>query len=81
VTKAREQETLENERYLCRKMAACKKYDQVRRECATAGNTCLRIKMGSDVEYSGMCSGYDEGAPAVRPDPATPFDASSSTIF
>jgi hypothetical protein len=65
---------LETERYLCRKMTACKKYDQVRLECATAGNfkTCLRIKMGDDAKYSDVCSGYNEGAPALPLDPETP---------
>jgi hypothetical protein len=62
------------EKYLCRKAAACKKYDQVRLECATAGNfrTCLRVKMGESVSYIDLCSGYDEGAPAIGPDPKTP---------
>ena len=65
---------LEIERYLCRKAAACKRYDQVRLECATAGNfkTCLRIKMGENVSYIDVCSGYEEGAPALPLDPKTP---------
>jgi hypothetical protein len=72
--KQREQQKLETEKYLCRKAAACKKYDQVRLECATAGNfrTCLRIKMGENVSYIDVCSGYDEGAPAIGLDPKTP---------
>ncbi len=59
---------------LCHAAAACKKYSEPRLECATAGNfkTCLRIKMGNDASYSGMCSGYDEGAPAVPLPPETP---------
>jgi hypothetical protein len=57
------------QRYLCRIAAACRKYDEVRVECATAGSfkTCLRIKMGEDV---GLC-GSDDGAPATPP-PGTP---------
>jgi hypothetical protein len=60
-------------RYLCLAAAACKKYDQVRLECATAGNfrTCLRIKMGDDASYSDTCS-VSEGGPALRPPPETP---------
>src|SRR5262249_37204494 len=47
---------------LCRQAAACKKYSEARLECATAGNfkTCLRIKMGEDAAYIGMCSGYED---------------------
>jgi hypothetical protein len=73
-TREREQRKLEEEKYLCRKAAACKKYDQVRLDCATAGNfkTCLRIKMGEDVSYADVCSGYDVGAPAIPLDPKTP---------
>ena len=64
----------EMERYLCRVASACKKYSDVRLECATAGNfkTCLRIKMGDDASYSDICSGYYEGAPAVPLSPETP---------
>jgi hypothetical protein len=60
-------------RYLCLAAAACKKYDQVRLECATAGNfrTCLRIKMGDDASYTDACS-VSEGGPALRPPPETP---------
>jgi hypothetical protein len=60
--------------YLCHLAEACKKYDRVRLECATAGNfgTCLRIKMGDDAEYSGLCSNGAEGAPAAPPPPQTP---------
>jgi hypothetical protein len=63
----------EKKRYLCLAAAACKKYDQVRLECATAGNfrTCLRIKMGNDASYSDTCS-LSEGGPALRPPPDTP---------
>jgi hypothetical protein len=59
---------------LCQQAAACKKYSEVRLECATAGSfkTCLRIKMGDNASYSGPCSGYVEGAPAVPPPPGTP---------
>src|SRR6516165_12816643 len=53
------QQSIELDRYLCRKTAACSKYDRVRVDCATAGNigTCLRIKMGDafrDVETCGV---------------------------
>ena len=52
---------------LCRVAAACKKYSDIRLECATAGNfkTCLHIKMGDDAAYINTCSGYREGDPAV----------------
>ena len=61
-------------RSLCIEAAACKKYDKMRLECATAGDfkKCLRIKMGSDVVYSERCSGFIEGAPALPPPPETP---------
>jgi hypothetical protein len=64
----------DQDRALCRMAAACKKYSEARLECATAGNfkTCLHIKMGADASYSGMCSGYDEGAAAVPLPPETP---------
>ena len=64
----------EVKRSLCREAAACKKYSEVRLECATAGSfkTCLRIKMGSDVNYNGMCSGYEDGAPAIPLSPQAP---------
>jgi hypothetical protein len=54
----------ERDRDLCQLAAACKRYSEARLECAPAGNfkTCLRIKMGDDAPYGGMCSGYDEGA-------------------
>jgi hypothetical protein len=73
VEKRREQE-YRYKQYLCRAAAACKKYDEVRLECATAGSfkTCLRIKMGKDADYSESCSGYIEGAPAVPRPPETP---------
>jgi|SRR5579872_4683841 len=69
--KARE---LAYEQSLCRLRDACTKYDRVRLECATAGNfkTCLRIKMDKDIQYTDLCSGYNEGAPAVPLDPNTP---------
>ena len=53
--------------FLCRAAVACKKYSEARLACATAGNfqTCLRIKMGDAASFSGICSGNDEGAPAV----------------
>jgi hypothetical protein len=56
-------------RYLCRVAAACRKYDEVRVECATAGTfkTCMRIKMGEDAGLYGS----DDGAPAILP-PGTP---------
>jgi hypothetical protein len=59
---------------LCRVAAACKKYDQARLDCATAGNfkTCLRIKMGHDEDFISACSGYVEGAPAVPLSVETP---------
>jgi hypothetical protein len=42
--------------------------------CATAGNfdMCLKIRMGNDAEYIGVCSNFKEGAPAVPPPPGTP---------
>jgi hypothetical protein len=60
---------------LCLAAAACKKYDAVRLECATAGNfrTCLRIKMGEDASYIDVCSN-GEGAPALPSSPETPND-------
>lgn len=72
--KESERQVLENEKYLCRQAAVCKKYDQVRLDCATAGNlkTCLRIKMGENVSFIDICSGYDVGAPAIPLDPKTP---------
>jgi hypothetical protein len=62
------------EQYLCRAVAACKKYSEARLECATAGSfrTCLRIKMGDDASFIGLCSGYEEGAPAAPLPPETP---------
>jgi hypothetical protein len=71
--KKREQE-YQTKRYLCRVAAVCKKYSEVRLECATAGNfkTCLRIKMGNDAEFGGVCSGYDEGGPALPLPPEAP---------
>ena len=45
-----------------------------RLECATAANfnMCLNIKMGSEADYIGACSGFKEGAPAVAPSPEAP---------
>jgi len=62
------------DRYLCRKMAACSKYDRVWVECATAGNieTCLRIKMGDDFRDVETCGVDYEGAPAALLNPRTP---------
>ena len=62
------------DRYLCRKMAACSKYDRVRVDCATAGSidTCLRIKMGDDFRDVETCGVDYEGGPAVLLDPRTP---------
>jgi hypothetical protein len=64
----------EYRRELCRLVAACEKYSAIRLECATAGNfkNCMRIKMGADATYIGLCSGFDEGAPAVPSSPETP---------
>ena len=62
------------DRYLCRKMAACSKYDRVRVDCATAGNidTCLRIKMGDDFRDVETCGVDYEGGFAALLDPRTP---------
>ena len=62
------------DRYLCRKMAACSKYDRVRVDCATAGSidTCLRIKMGDDFRDVETCGVDYEGGPAALLDPRTP---------
>jgi hypothetical protein len=67
------QQNQEKERYLCLSAAACRKYDEVRLECAAAGNfkTCLRIKMGNDAGFIDSCS-LTEGGPALRPPPKTP---------
>ena len=71
-TKLREDESKQRivlDRYLCRKMAACSKYDRVRVDCATAGNidTCLRIKMGDDFRDVECGVDYEGGpAPAAR---------------
>jgi len=64
----------EQKDFLCRAAAACKKYSEARSQCAVAGNfkTCLRLKMGDDASYSGMCSGYEDGAAAVPLPPETP---------
>jgi hypothetical protein len=61
-------------RFLCLEAKVCKKYNEARLECATAGNfkTCLRIKMDEDASYAEVCSGYDLGAPAVPLPPETP---------
>jgi hypothetical protein len=57
----------QNQLYLCRVSSACKKYDEARLECATAGSfsTCLRIKMGDVANFSEICSGSNDGAPAL----------------
>ena len=51
------------DRYLCRKMAACSKYDRVRVDCAIASNieACLRIKMGDDFRDVETCGVDYEG--------------------
>ena len=77
-TKLREDESKQRivlDRYLCRKMAACGKYDRVRVDCATAGSidTCLRIKMGDDFRDVETCGVDYEGGPAVLLDPRTPM--------
>jgi hypothetical protein len=61
-------------RSLCHVAAACGKYSAARLECATAGNfkTCIQIKMGNDAYRTGVCSGDQEGAPAVPVSPETP---------
>jgi hypothetical protein len=62
---------------LCGLAAACRKYDKVRLECATAANfkTCLRTKMGDDASYIPACIGAgEEGAPAM-PIPTAPNHA------
>jgi hypothetical protein len=70
---------------LCHQAAACKKYSNVREECATAGSfkTCLRIKMGDDAHWSDTCSGYVEGGPALPLSPQTPnsIDCFFGTLF
>ena len=76
-TKLREDESKQRivlDRYLCRKMAACSKYDRVRVDCATAGNidTCLRIKMGDDFRDVETCGVDYEGGFAALLDPRTP---------
>ena len=69
-----ESEKAEIERGLCRQREACAKYDRVRLECAVAGDfkTCLRIKMGDDVIFADICSGYNEGGPGVPLDTRIP---------
>jgi hypothetical protein len=74
---AAEMERKQKEQYkmsLCLRAAACRRYDTVRLECAAAGSfkTCLRIKMGDEAGYGDVCSGYDQGAPALPPLPDTP---------
>jgi hypothetical protein len=68
----------EADKLLCRVAEACKRYDQVRLECATAGHlgTCLKIKMGSDSysNYAPFCTPkYYEGAPPGPLSPNTPY--------
>jgi hypothetical protein len=67
------QKTNQYKKYLCLAAAACKKYDTVRLECATAGSfkTCLHIKMGDDANYIDACSSGD-GSPALPSPPDTP---------
>ena len=62
------------ERHLCRKMAACSKFDRVWVGCATADNieTCLRIKMGDDFRDVETCGVDYEGAPTALLNPRTP---------
>ena len=62
------------DRYLCRKMAACSKYDRVWVECAAAGNidTCLRIEMGEDFRDVETCGVDYERGPVALLDPRTP---------
>jgi hypothetical protein len=69
------QQSIELDRYLCRKAAACSKYDRVRVDCATASNfkTCLRIKMGDDFRDVETCGVDYEGGPAPLLDPRTPM--------
>ena len=68
------QQSIEVDRYLCRKAAACSKYDRVRVDCATDGNieACLRIKMGDDFRDVETCGVDYEGGPAALLDPRTP---------
>ena len=68
------QQSIELDRHLCRKAAACSKYDRVRVDCATASNieTCLRIKMGDDFRDVETCGVDYEGGPAALLDPRTP---------
>jgi len=58
---------------LCRQAAACKRYSEVREQCATAGSfkTCARIKMGDDAHWNDICSGNVEGGPALPLPPQT----------
>ena len=60
--------------YLCEMAASCRRYTEVRDECATAGNlkACVRIKMGDDASFADSCSDYQIGAPAVTLPPQTP---------
>jgi hypothetical protein len=68
------QQTEQMKLLLCKEAAACEKCSQACLDCAAAGNfkTCLRFRMGDDASYSGICSGYQEGGPAVQLPPETP---------
>lgn len=81
-TKQKREQKEQREAELCHMASACKKYDDVRLQCATAGDfqRCLRIKMGDDAGFSGVCSGYDEGAPAQPLPPETPNPAQCFVI-
>jgi hypothetical protein len=70
----RKTEAQEQKVQLCQWAARCRHYDNARLACATAGNfsMCLKIKMDSEADYIGACSGFKEGAPAVAPPPETP---------
>jgi hypothetical protein len=62
---------------LCHQAAACKKYSDVRQQCATAGNfkTCMLVKMGDDASWIDTCSGFVEGGAALPLPPQTPNSA------
>ncbi|WP_315742223.1 hypothetical protein [Bradyrhizobium sp. SZCCHNR1075] len=56
------------DQYLCHIGDVCRRYDEVRLECATAGSfkTCLRVKMDNDASLIPACAS-EEGAPAIMP--------------
>ena len=68
------QQSIELDRHLCRKAAACSKYDRVRVDCATASSieTCLRVKMGDDFRDVETCGVDYEGGPVALLNPRTP---------